>query len=202
MRLRWTIVAVVASLCAASAGKGAFSADSPSNAAAVASLADLARTVLARADGRALSPNDRRDLLAALYGLAGADAPRHTPETNAALGDTILRAAAEAQRGDHAFLSTLMMLVVSPYGRTAEGSEWINELLWEALAVQPQASIDSMAALPTDIRKTVMAEVYTAPVHDGFDFSAILESLARIRVPPGFDAETAAILETLHPLAR
>ena len=99
-------------------------------------------------------------------------------------------------------LTALMMLVVSPYGRTVEGSEWINELLWEALAVQPQASIDSLATLPTDIRKTVMAEVYTAPVHDGFDFPAILGSLERIKVPPGFGTEISSILDTLRPLAR
>jgi len=196
------MIAIVASLCAASAGTGASSADSPGNAPAVTSLADLARTVLARADAHALSPTDRRDLLAALYGLAGADTPLQTPETNAALGDAILRAATEAQRGDQAFLTALMMLVVSPYGRTVEGSEWINELLWEALAVQPQASIDSLATLPTDIRKTVMAEVYTAPVHDGFDFPAILGSLERIKVPPGFGTEISSILDTLRPLAR
>ena len=134
--------------------------------------------------------------------LAGADTALHTPETNAALGDAILRAAAEAQRGDQAFLTALMMLVVSPYGRTVEGSEWINELLWETLAVQPQASIDSLADLPTEIRNTAISEVYTAPIHDGFDFPTILESLERIKVPTGFDAETASILDSLRPLAR
>ena len=202
MRVRWALVAIVTSLWVAAPGTEASPAAAPDNTAAVASLADLARTTLARAEGRALSPTERRDLLAALYGLAGADTALHTQETNAALGAALLRAAAEARGGEQAFVTALLMIVVSPYGRTVEGSEWINELLWEALAAQPQASVDSLAELPAGIRKIVVAEVYTAPVHDGFDFSAILEALLKVQVPPEAAAEIDSILETLRAFAR
>ena len=201
MRLRWMIIAIVTLLSAASPGKDAFSAESSGNAAAVASLADLGRTVLARADESSLSPTDRRDLLAALYGLAGAEPLLHTPESNAALGEVILRSAREAQGGDPDFLTALMMMPVSPYGGTIEGAEWVNELLWEILGAQPQASIDTLAALPQDIRDLVVTGVYTAPVHDGFDFAALLAAQGRVRIPPGFEGDHDRILQTLRGLA-
>lgn len=201
MRLRWMIIAIVAALYTLSAGTGAFSAESSGNATAAASLADLARTVLARADEDALSSADRRDLLAALYGLAGADPLLHTPESNAALGRVILRSTGEAQGGDPDFLTALMMMPVSPYGGTVEGAEWINELLWEILGAQPQASIDALAALPSEIRDLVVARVYTAPVHDGFDFAALLAAQERVRIPAGFEGDHGRILQTLRGFA-
>lgn len=188
-------------LCISAAVSGSSVAEVTDNAAAVASLADLAKTVVVRAGDEPLSTTDRRDLLAALYGLAGAGPALHSPKTGAALGSAFARTAMEAQRGDGDCISALMMLVVSPYGRTAEGFEWIDELLWEVLADQPQASMESLAELPAEIRKTVVTEIYTAPVHDGFDFPAILEALANVRVPANATAEIETVLETLRAVA-
>lgn len=202
MPFRRTVVVIVAIVLIVSVNPPSFSEGWSGNAAAVASLADLATEVLTGADENTLSPAERRDLMAALYGLAGADPVLHTPETNAALGRALLRSASEARRGDKDFLTAMMMMPVSPYGGTAEGAEWINELLWEILGAQPQASIDTLAALSPDIRDRVVAGVYTAPIHDGFDFAAMLTAQERVEVPANFAAGHDRIVRTLRESAR
>jgi len=202
MPFRRTVLAIVTFLFLIPSCAGVDAADSGDNADTVASLADLAAAALAGADENTMSATERRDLLAALYGLTGADPTLHTPETNTVLGRVILRSAREARGGDAEFLTAMMMMPVSAYGGTVEGAEWTSELLWELLGAQPQASIDALAALPPKIRDRVVTGVYTAPVHDGFDFAALLAAQERVQVPANFKADHGRILQTLRGLAR
>ena len=105
-----------------------------------------------------------------------------------------------AKAGDAAFLEALMHASRGWYGRSAEGGEALNEVLWENLAAKPQLTLDVLAQLPPEMRAELIDEVYTAPVHDGFDFVSIAAGIRAASIPAGLERDAARILATSEEL--
>lgn len=115
-------------------------------------------------------------------------------------GKVLAKADRFARAGDAAILEALMYASLGWYGRSAEGGEWLNEILWENLVVQPQLTMDILANLPPEVRAQLLDKVYTAPVHDGFDFVAIAAGIRAASIPAGLERDAARILATAEEL--
>ena len=122
------------------------------------------------------------------------------PLLNAVPGEVLLQVNQFAQAGDPVFLAALMRAADGWYGGTAEGGEWLNELLWSNLTVQPQLSLTVLAQFPRATRSRLLKRIYTAPVTDAFDFGAILAGLRVADVPPGLEEDVEQIIATVKPL--
>ena len=115
-------------------------------------------------------------------------------------GDVLLRVDQFAQAGDTVFLEALMNAAVGWYGRTAEGGEWLNELLWENLVADAELTLTVLSQAPEDVRSQLLEEVYERPVHDGFDFAAVVADLESATVPAGMEPAVARIVAVARDL--
>jgi hypothetical protein len=95
-----------------------------------------------------------------------------------------------------------MMANRAPWATTAGGAEWINELLWDTFEVRQQLTVDTLAAIPQADRRVLVDRVYTAPVHDGFDFAIILQGLKAARIPDGLEPDINRIIAALERFAK
>jgi hypothetical protein len=118
-----------------------------------------------------------------------------SPEDSTTFGAAFTKAYQLARRGNKPFLRALMLASLGPYGRTAEGDEWINEMLWENLEAQTQLTVDTLAELPAGARSRIVESEYLHPIHAGFDFRAIRAGLESARVPASIRADVARIIE-------
>lgn len=122
------------------------------------------------------------------------------PQTVFVYGDTYRIAHAYAQQGEKEFLRALMEASQGPYGRSTEGGEWINEMLWQTLADQTQLSINVLSELSDDLRNGLMKWVYTAPIHDGFKFSEIDQNLEKTIIPENIQKEVFQMIQVMKDL--
>lgn len=123
------------------------------------------------------------------------------PGLEAVPGLVLTRVDQFAQAGDSAFLDALMGAALGWYGRTAEGGEWLNEILWENLVVNAQLTVTRLDRLPANVRGQLVERVYTRPVHDGFDFAAVVTQLESATVPASMEADVRRILVVARELS-
>lgn len=152
------------------------------------------------ADPRA--PDRRMQVIRAFEGLVGIDPAALTPEATDLLGSALARVHGYALTGGQDALAALMMADRAPWATTAGGAEWINELLWDTFEVRQQLTVDTLAALPQADRRVLVDRVYTAPVHDGFDFAVILRGLKAARIPDGLEPDINRIITALERFAK
>ena len=118
-----------------------------------------------------------------------------SPATNGIYGDAYKKAHKLALSGQPEFLRALMKASRGPYGRSAEGSEWINEMLWENFENQVQLTIDVLSQLDAEERNEIVQQQYMHPVHDGFNFKKIQVGIQDASVPENIKTEIKEILE-------
>ena len=123
-----------------------------------------------------------------------ADDVAEGPAMEAVPGELLVRVDQLARTGDTMFLRELMNAGLGWYSRTAEGGEWLNEMLWENLAANPSATLAALGRLSVAMREQLMEVHYTRPVHDGFDFAAVVAGLEAGPVPAGLEADVERIL--------
>lgn len=166
----------------------------------------LAADVIERLDADPSSDLYREQFLGvflATYGPGGVHDTRMlgvTSEEITVFGEVMLRARAMALEGDARFLDALIRATEGGYYRGGEGGEWLNEILWEVLTAQPQATVNALARLPDDERQRLVEEVYLRPIHDGFDFARIHDGLGETKAPDHVRDDVRRILDIVGPL--
>jgi tetratricopeptide (TPR) repeat protein len=136
-----------------------------------------------------------------LFSLPGWE--RFSPDTTTNVGQAIGLARRFAEGGDAAFLKALMRASMGPYGAsTAEGGEWTNEILWTLLTRRTQLTLDALAKFTGEDRRFLVEQVYTRPVHDGFDFVSIEKNLSAATIPAGLEQGSKQIIEAVAGEAR
>ena len=161
-----------------------------------------AREAAAAIEADPKAPNRRMQMIRAFEGLVWIDPMALTPEANNLLGSALARVHGYALTGNGDALAALMMANRAPWAATAEGAEWINELLWDTLEIRQQLTVDTLAAIPRVDMRVLVDRVYLAPVHDGFDFAKILQGLKAARIPDGLEPDINRIIAALEPLAK
>ncbi len=141
-------------------------------------------------------------MIHAFEGLVWIDPMAMTPEATDLLGSALARVHGYALTGNGDALDALMMANRTPWAATAEGAEWINELLWDTLEVRQQLTVDTLAAIPQVDRRVLVDRVYTAPVHDGFDFAVVLRGLKAARIPDGLEPDINQIIAALEAIVK
>ena len=149
------------------------------------------------------SPEHRKKFLSVFEKVySGRVSPGITPEMNDVAGRAYTKAREYALAGDKVFIKAMMMASRGDYGyTTVEGSEWLNELLWEIFQEQVQRTLDVLFDLPPKLRDQLINDVYTQPIHDGFDFVAILKGLGEADVSQEREKDVERIRETVDYLA-
>lgn len=181
-------------------GEAAAGTVEAASAEELAELASQASDLLAKLSEQPDAAELRRDFLVLFEKIYGTGWGTIPPETNEVFGQVLVRANDYAREGSKDFLKAIMRASLGPYGRSAHGGEWINELLWENLENQPQLTITVLSELSPENRKKVMDGVYTAPVHDAFDFAKILDALNKVDVPANMRQDVQRILDVVQPL--
>ena len=161
-----------------------------------------AREAVAAVEADPKSPDRRLQMIKAFEGLVWIDPAAMTPQATDLLGAALARVHGYALTGDQDALGALMMADRAPWATTAEGAEWINELLWDTFEVRQQLIVDTLAAIPHADRRVLVDRVYTAPVHDGFDFAIILQGLKAARIPDGLEPDINRIIAALERFAK
>lgn len=159
----------------------------------------LARDAGEALDGLTAAPDSKAAIekfLAVFQRAARRDPSQAAPGDYTVLIDTYAKARELSLEGRPEFLRSFMMAAIGPYGDTAEGEEWLNEILWENLQMDPHASLAMLAEFDTSDQARLMETVYTAPIHDGFDFRGILERLRDVDPLMGMDKEARGIRVT------
>ncbi|UCF80379.1 MAG: hypothetical protein JSV08_07670 [Acidobacteriota bacterium] len=124
-------------------------------------------------------------------------------EADGAFGKAHHRVHAYALAGNKTFLKALMASTLGPYGvGLAVVSERIHdEMLWENFENDARLTLDALSELPPETRARLMNGVYTRPIHDGFDFAAILKKLSETEAPDGMRQDVEKIRDVVEPLA-
>jgi tetratricopeptide (TPR) repeat protein len=124
-------------------------------------------------------------------------------ETGGAFWKAHHRVHAYALAGNKTFLKALMASTLGPYGVGLEVvSERIHdEMLWKILESDARLTLDALSELPPETRERLVKGVYTRPIHDGFDFAAILKKLSEAEVPDGMRQDVEKIRDVVGPLA-
>jgi hypothetical protein len=162
----------------------------------------LAREAVAAVEADPRAPDRRKQVIRAFEGLVWIDPTAMTPAVTDLLGSALARVHGYALTGGQDGLAALMMANRAPWATTAGGAEWINELLWDTFEVRQQLTVDTLAAIPQADRRVLVDRVYTAPVHDGFDFAIILRGLKAARIPDGLETDINRIITALEVLAK
>lgn len=140
------------------------------------------------------SDADRARLLTLFDVVYGSQRAAGEPLPNITDPRGMLLAGRLAAEGNAGYLAALMRASDGWYGRTGEGGEWINELLWEALIAQPGLTLSVLAEFSAEDRERLVADEYTRPIHDAFDFAAAVTGLRSAKVPPGMEEQVEQII--------
>jgi hypothetical protein len=162
----------------------------PDRAAAIAEATALVDSLPASGP----SPEERARLLSLIDAVFASRLAEGELLPPSAPGNVLILAGRLAAEGDGDFLAALMRATDGWYGMGGEGGEWLNELLWETLVAQPALTLLVLAGLPTEERDRLVDTEYTRPVHDGFDFAAVIEGLRAAEVPPGLEEAVERII--------
>jgi hypothetical protein len=161
-----------------------------------------AREAVAAVEADPKSPDRRLQMIKAFEGLVWIDPAAMTPEATDLLGSALARVHGYALTGNGDALGALMTANRAPWATAAGGAGWINELLWDTFEVRQQLTVDTLAAIPHVDRRVLVDRVYTAPVHDGFDFAIILQGLKAARIPDGLEPDINRIIAALERFAK
>ncbi len=159
-------------------------------------LALRAQTVLSQLATQPDSSELREELLSVFNDIYREEWGAISPDTHFIYGDVLVAGQSYAVAGDQPFLMAIVEASFGPYGQTAEGSGWLNELLWENLETDPQSTVNVLGELQPEHRALLIKNEYTKPVHDGFDFARIEAGLVSAQVPEGLREEVQRITET------
>ncbi|HEX9757347.1 MAG TPA: hypothetical protein VGB26_06055 [Nitrospiria bacterium] len=164
-------------------------------------LTDLAyevREIIGDLEENQDNPKIKNKFLDLFRGVYSTQDAGEKPQTHFVYSDTYRITNAYALLGNKEFLRALMEASQGPYGRSAEGEEWINEMLWENLEAQTQLSIDILSEVPKNLRDDLMKRVYTAPVRDEFNFQEIQKNLNNISIPVNIQKEVGQIQKVVN----
>jgi hypothetical protein len=157
-------------------------------------LAVEVNTILARMGKKPGSRELEKQFLQVFERVYRREIGTDSAEDNSVYGAAFTKAHQLAGKGNGEILRALMLASLEPYGRSAEGGQTINEMLWENLEARPQLTVDTLAALPPATRQKIVETEYFHPVHDGFDFGTIDRELRMVRIPPGLESDVLKIL--------
>ena len=145
------------------------------------------------------SPELRRELLAVCDKMFSAPLDISPDPSRDLSGRVLVQVNQFALAGDAGSLKALMRAALGPYGKTtAEGSEWLNEMLWHNFETNPQLTLDTLGEIPSVSRDELMAQVYTRPIHDGFDFQKIHTAISTSTRPAELSEEVGRIIEIIQ----
>lgn len=161
-------------------------------------LAEEAQQLLHTMEVPTVSREVKNEFLAVFTRIYETDHGVISPATNGIYGNAYEKAHTLALSGQAEFLRALMKASRGPYGRSAEGSEWISEMLWENLESQAQLTIDVLSQLDAKERKEIVQQQYMHPVHDGFNFKKIKVGIQDASVPENIKIEIREILELVN----
>ncbi len=97
-------------------------------------------------------------------------------------------------------LIALMKSSISWYGKTVEGSEFHNELLWNIYQQKTKLTLQALSEIEPHIRKEIIAKDYEQPLLD-YNYTAILDSLRDFEPRDSFVLDFGLLKSRLEQLA-